>query len=95
MADVDDDYVLGFVRRAAPKVNRPRLPSEYESLFQPHDQARAECYVAMERMTERLDAIADALNSEDDEYVESGVVVGINEGDSLVHHIEIALASGR
>lgn len=89
MRGASDSYVRAVVQRSAPKVDRPRLPTEYEDLFRRGDAERAACYARMERMAEQLSAIVDALDSE---AAEPGIVVGVNEGDSLVHHIDEAVA---
>ena len=99
MRDSDDDaYVSEIMKRAAPKADRPRLPTEYENILRPGDVARAECYARMERMTERLDEIARALDLDDslDEAAPSddslGIVVDVADGgDSLVNHIDEAV----
>jgi hypothetical protein len=85
MRDLDDDAVMRIMRRSAPKTDRPRLPPEYEDMFRAADVARAECYARMEHMTERFDEILMALD---------GVVVDVADGgDSLVNHIEDAVAT--
>lgn len=62
--------------------DRPKLSEELEQQFVAIDQRSAECYGALEEISEKLDVAAEKLNSQ-------GVVMKpLTDSDTLVTRIE-------
>src|SRR5262245_9075956 len=90
------ERTLVLMERAAPTPNRPRLSTEYELLCQEGDVERAACYAVLEDQSDRMRLIAERLDAgldaeEHDEDAEAGIVVFVEDEDSLVHYVEDAV----
>ena len=77
--------VAALVENSVPNGKRPRISTEFEVQLGDTDRKLAGCYASMEDLEDRLDALAERLDSAESD----GVVIATDAQDdiSIVRHV--------